>query len=734
MASEDISIVVSHVGEPQVAPAKDSPSSGGPRFLGHLPRGLSLPCQILGSSQAADAFKDALRSHLIELERLVTSEAQAYAEDAARAAQWEAVAPPQPNSSCVAPPRPGMSCPSPHSLDYEADVWGDDVRTELVDVPALPEVKDGLSQYSPPMPPEMFPTNLSMAPQPPSFESMAQAKQDMSQCGAPTSPTRFPSFITNGPRQPSQNSATSISDEEKVSRNSTGVSFADGDEVLELQQGQRSTRSSKAQRSRTRELGARRLAKARSCGSQLSEVTCQPSQEGSGMSNPKWPQALEAALSVSRDMPVETARNTMPFWQRLRYDSRLRLLVLDSIMGFIIMANCVTIGVSTDVEPDWVGWAIVDFIFAAIFTLEIIIKIRLEGLKEYCVGDDRYWHLFEASLVLLAAVEIIFSFVDLDAADGSKLSILRVVRLARIARILRVCRLQMFCDLIVMIKGTLGGIKTLGLATGLISLPMYAFALAFRETLGHMASEGHGAENFSTVGLSFFTVYRCFVAGECTDTQGRPIFALVSKHYGWYHGFAYCAVLIFMSFGLFNVIVAIFVENVLAGAKTNDQIMKRQRLRDQSFFAGKMMNLLAVLVQARRSVYNLECEEQVCQMRVSSMLEELGDYGITRHIFERACKLPDVIEIFKDLDVADEDFSDLFATLDSDGDGVISVEDLFEGIDRLRGDARRSDIIAINLKIQKMHMDMQLLCGALINDDDASDAPMVRMADVTTEA
>mmetsp|Transcript_82520 Transcript_82520/g.231429 ORF Transcript_82520/g.231429 Transcript_82520/m.231429 type:complete len:665 (+) Transcript_82520:100-2094(+) len=614
---------------------------------------------------AADIFRGALWAHLAMLEKAVALEACAFAETSARLASIAAVAPPQPHASARRPSKDG-SAGSPRRRCASFEQPDESPRAAM-----FPEI-------APPDPATM----------------LSSASQHRSASPSRKTSAAFSSTDSTGPVE------GALSIRSPLRSVSTGGSLV--------------TPSRSYSRARTMESAARK----RQRGPTNSEFFSSKSSDMPA----QWSQMLDAA----RDVPLGSATSHLSLWKRARLDSRFRFLLLDSVMGFLIFANSIVIGVSADVAPESFVWTCLDIVFCVVFGLEICVKIALTGFRDYWIGEDRRWNVFEVVLVLLGVLDICITVYSAGGDGGANLAILRVVRLARIARILRVFRLQMFCDLIVMIKGTVGGIKTLTLAAGLISFPMYAFALVFRETLGPLASHGNGAENFATVGDSFFTVYRCFVAGECTDAQGRPIFALVTRHYGWVHGLIYCAVLIFMSFGLFNVIVAIFVENVLAGAKTNDQIMKRQRLRDQSFFAGKMMDLLSVLLRTRRAHDTQDGEDSILQMSGAKMIEELGDFGITRELFEEAHKAPGVVELLKDLDIADgDDCSDLFMTLDSDGDGVINVEELFEGIGRLRGDARRSDIISINLKMQRLHNDIKILFEVLLPEDPSLD-PMGR--------
>merc|ERR1719414_2918665 len=91
------------------------------------------------------------------------------------------------------------------------------------------------------------------------------------------------------------------------------------------------------------------------------------------------------------------------------------------------------------------------------------------------------------------------------------------------------------------------------------------------------------------------TTFRCLVAADCTQEEGKPVFVLVSYKYGWGFGLLYCLMQFLMTFGLFNVIVSINVENAVSAAKFNDLALKRQRRRDKEYFQGKAQSLLTLI-------------------------------------------------------------------------------------------------------------------------------------------
>merc|ERR1712196_262438 len=64
-------------------------------------------------------------------------------------------------------------------------------------------------------------------------------------------------------------------------------------------------------------------------------------------------------------------------------------------------------------------------------------------------------------------------------------------------------------------------------------------------------------------------------------------------------------------------------------------------------------------------------------------------------------------ELLWELDIADEDQVDLFDTFDVDGGGTLDFTELLIGIKRLRGNPRRSDVIAVSLQASSMHHDLR---------------------------
>jgi len=393
----------------------------------------------------------------------------------------------------------------------------------------------------------------------------------------------------------------------------------------------------------------------------------------------------------------DAARESVHAYGRSKFD--LREGLLDSVMGVIIALNAVQIGISCDLRRDWVGWQVVDGGFALIFLIELLTKLRMHGCRGYFCGQTWKWNLFDSIVVALASVELLLSALQGDNTDGVNLSFLRIIRLCRLARLMRLTRLAFFKDLLMMVDGMIGGLRTLFWSVVLLLAPLYAVAILLRETLGQNTGDADLTKPFMTLSWSFFTIFRC-VMGDCSSERGTPIFVLVTQQFGWVYGAFYVTLVVLTSIGLFNVISAIFVENTLLAAKVNDVQQEWKRLADETRTSGLLNELVEILVLA------LSDPDQERLSLTSGMdkitLEAAENMDMNADLFHRVMARPQVQGIFDMLDIAKSDRIGLFDILDADNSGSLSIGEIINGIVRLRGTPRRSDIIANGLVIRSM--------------------------------
>jgi len=128
-------------------------------------------------------------------------------------------------------------------------------------------------------------------------------------------------------------------------------------------------------------------------------------------------------------------------------------------------------------------------------------------------------------------------------------------------------------------------------------------------------------------------------------------------------------------------------------AKFNSLYQKRQRLLDEQFFAEK----ITALVEFVWGIHKQEGQRVSLAPDRAEEIAQLNELSITPAMFDRLRSFREFQTLLNDLDISDEDQLDLFDTLDVDGGGTIDLEELIVGIGKLRGDARRSDIIGVSL-------------------------------------
>eukprot|EP00927_Polykrikos_kofoidii_P068380 TRINITY_DN6375_c1_g1_i1.p1 TRINITY_DN6375_c1_g1~~TRINITY_DN6375_c1_g1_i1.p1 ORF type:complete len:659 (-),score=97.30 TRINITY_DN6375_c1_g1_i1:39-2015(-) len=400
--------------------------------------------------------------------------------------------------------------------------------------------------------------------------------------------------------------------------------------------------------------------------------------------------ALEVKPTIADDGKQD------PFPVRIFRDTQLQITIIDSFMGFVIFGNMIWIGIDSEIAAGTSAVLAItmDLVFVGIFLVERVLKLLLVGTSEYFFGADKKWNIFESFLVIVSIVEI---FMMATNPTDTQLStpILRILRMGRLAKLVRVMRLKIFKELMLMVNGVIGGVRTLSCSFLLITVPLYVVSLVLRETAGRVTGENNVDASFPNLATSFFTMFRCVVGGDCSDPQGRPVFALLSAYHGFGYAILYIVTVLFMNFGLFNVIVAIYVENTVQAAKANEVALKRARLQDEVVFSSRAKELLDMVINGVGGADN------------KYEPHELLSINISADFFEKLCMNPRFREILRELDIADEDQLDLFETLDVDGGGTLDLHELIVGIGKLRGDPRRADVIAVSLTLRSLQTNFQ---------------------------
>jgi len=398
--------------------------------------------------------------------------------------------------------------------------------------------------------------------------------------------------------------------------------------------------------------------------------------------------------------------------EKLRKLSRDELeMAMDSAMGAVICANAIFIGFSMDMNDNSMRWLAADIVFSVLFLTELASKIYLRGFKaQFCVGKSHFANILDASLVLIDVVQLIMALAGFDdAGDMPSASLFRLLRLLKLARVLCVLRTEVFADLLSMIQGMMGGLTTLAWSMVLFFLTVYMVALLFREYFGRDPSVQVN-RFFDGIPRSMLTTFRC-AFGDCSTEGGTPLFEHIHQAYGAPASAVCCLFLFTITIGLFNVISAIFVESTMVAAMKLENTKRRQRLANRKLWVTRICTLI-------RQLLKTSPDHEVPEV-MSEAVDDLLEIDLPAEIINEFVKDPIAIEALNDLEIDQEDHEYLSDILDPDNSGSVGINEFIDGLRRLRGVPRRSDIVSVDLmvrSIQQRVCDIQTKVSSFIDN------------------
>jgi hypothetical protein len=368
-------------------------------------------------------------------------------------------------------------------------------------------------------------------------------------------------------------------------------------------------------------------------------------------------------------------------------------------MAVVILLNALVIGVSMDFEYDIFFY--IDLLFTLTFLAELLLRFTvLLGVKAY-FSSIQNW--FDFGLIVTDVMQLVTSkLLDSSLFDETpSASLFRICRLVRLVRLLRIVRLEACEDLIAMISGMIGGMTTLMWSVVLFIIVTYITALLFREFYGRKQSMFEGtdvSQYFSSVPRSMLTVFRYFFGDF--DLKQESLFEMIQESYGPVSSIFVCGLFFMITIGLFNVIAAIFVESTLDSARELQVSRKTERMNDTVLWTSRMSILIQKLFEYNGTKLAADLNEG---------LGAVSGVTITEATFEEYIQDETVCRALNDLEIDEADHKYLFDILDNDNTGTIVVSQLVDGLQRLRGDPRRSDIITVDLMTRDIQSKINLL-------------------------
>jgi len=395
------------------------------------------------------------------------------------------------------------------------------------------------------------------------------------------------------------------------------------------------------------------------------------------------------------------------------------IMYLEPFVAFSILANAVAIGFQADpVYRDWQGWMAVEGAFVTFLLIEITVRLWLSGWRACLCGEDRLWNCFEICLTLVAAVDILVFRVGMsETTDVYAAWLIRIFRLIRLVRVLRIFRLRFMKDLRLMVKGLLAGVGTLSLSFVLLFCILYVVAGFATISFGHDPKlMGMGLDlQFRTVPAAMFTAFRCFT-GDCNTDAGQPIASLLAAEYGLPFIMGFVSSYLLVALGIFNVILAVYVDITMKAAKETELLTAEQHFRESIRVARTTRELLKRFAAAHRWMEEHKNDTgDSLEMEKSTSVGPFTDdevhenLAINKECFLMAVQDREVQMLMNQLDLP-PDRANLFEIIDADGSGALHIAELVHGLLKVRGEVKKSDTVAALLAtkaVQEMLQEMQ---------------------------
>lgn len=123
------------------------------------------------------------------------------------------------------------------------------------------------------------------------------------------------------------------------------------------------------------------------------------------------------------------------------YDEILHSVGFNLFISGLIVANAIVIGLETDNQEEEL-WAIMEFVFLGIFTVELVLRLIVSGPKKFFSynNDDFSWNLFDFCVVFAGCLDVISDMSPVRHEKGSFMTFLRIIRLLRVMRMIRLLR------------------------------------------------------------------------------------------------------------------------------------------------------------------------------------------------------------------------------------------------------------------------------------------------------
>jgi len=413
-----------------------------------------------------------------------------------------------------------------------------------------------------------------------------------------------------------------------------------------------------------------------------------------GRSLGRWLRKQKDRTKAMAPKRVGTAERISEHWAALeKHESPQRGLIywivshkwFDCLITAVVLFSAVMVGVQIDYEmrnPDVVTTFFdnTEFTCSAIFTVEMAMRLYALGLSTLCGPNERGLFIAEVILVLFSWIEISFRIIYEVAGINTDMGVSKVSKMFAIGRLMRIIRtIRLFSELRVMANMIWSSFRSLLWLFFILVALGYCFALVLTQgaALYMDRTQGDGGverarllEAYGSVLATMYSLFKCMTGGRNWGEVAEII-----EPAGWaYSGLVVLYVFINL-FSVLNIVTGVFVDGAIELRNRDRSMMIQKQGQRREAFAEHLVHLLR----------DMDCS---------------GDGAITRDEFLSSFSRPDVKQFMSALSIELDDAHNMFTLLDRNMDGTVDIVEFVMGMERLRGEAKSSDIHFLIMQCQ----------------------------------
>lgn len=330
-----------------------------------------------------------------------------------------------------------------------------------------------------------------------------------------------------------------------------------------------------------------------------------------------------------------------------------------------------TIGKQHTAElPPWHGT--LDPLFAAIFTVELGLRIWAEETSFLC-GSAALWNVFDSILVLSALLEEVPAFQNL--------SYLRLLRVTRALRAIRLFRVVRYCShMRLMLISVTSSVLPLIWAFLFLFLSAFMFGMVFLHGVTDYVNNAGVSESFvdeflrghfDGILITMLSLFTSITGGMDWWDLGEALCQVSALM-----GIVFFVYFVFMTFGVLNIIIGIFVESANSIVQTDRDLVVASEIERKESYANHIKEMFAEIDENRSGTISwTELQHYIQDERVVAYFAAL-DLDITEAV-------------------------GLFKLLDVQGTNEVSIDEFVVSCLRLKGGAKTVDLTTLQYENKK---------------------------------